>query len=107
MKKVMSCIMSFLPLVSMIIVIAILVTFGISIDNNIYLGSAERTVVIGLTIIMLLYIGFMTGVIIYYIVKACRNSQLSTGMKVFWCFMFYQFNVFVFPVYWFMYIRKE
>jgi len=28
-------------------------------------------------------------------------------MKLVWGILLYMFNIFVFPVYWFMYIRKE
>lgn len=107
MKKVISCILSFVPLVGTGFMTIAMVAFGIAHQEGMLYGRTEDMVMLTLFIITLVFVLCMYGFIIYYIVKTCKNSLLSAGMKIFWCFMHYQFNALAFPVYWFMYIRHE
>ena len=47
------------------------------------------------------------GVMIWLIVKTIKKQEMSTLAKVVWCICLYSFNIFVFPIYWFVYLRKE
>ncbi len=107
MKKVFTFILSIIPLIATVIYTVALVIFGIASEEGMIYGSAEDIVVLLMLGFTLLFVAALFGVMIYFIVHACRNPQLATGMKVCWCFLHYQFNVFVFPVYWFIYLRKE
>lgn len=45
--------------------------------------------------------------IFWFIYMAIKNKQLDNNMKIVWCVLLYLLNIFVFPVFWFMVIRKE
>lgn len=107
MKKVITCILSFIPLVFTVLMTIAMVSFGIALDQGAFYGTMEDVVVIGLFIFIILYLIAVFGIMIYFIVITCKNPNLSTGMKVLWCFLHYQFNAFAFPVYWFIYILRE
>lgn len=47
------------------------------------------------------------GVMIWQIVGVIKNKNVETFQKVVWCLFLYFLNVFVFPVYWFVFLRKE
>lgn len=106
MNKVLSCILSFLPAV--LIFSSLLAFFAC------YMIFGEGTMTAFETILAFLIIGvefigvILTFVImIWYIVKVFKNPELSTGMKILWCFLLYSFNLFIYPVFWFIYIRNE
>lgn len=103
MKKTMSCIVSFLPLI-LLAVTFIFMCLLFFVEE----GSA-LLMIIGLIGALIALAASTTGVVlmVIYMIKACKNPALSTGMKVLWCILLYCFNVFLFPVYWFMYIGKE
>ncbi len=107
MKKVLTCILSFVPLISTVLMGVTLAIFGIASEEGMLYGSAEDAMIIGLLVIMLFYVIAMFGIMIYFIVITCKNPNLSTGMKILWCFLHYQFNALAFPVYWFIYILRE
>jgi len=107
MKKVLTCILSIIPLIATVIMTMAMVFLGIASEEGLLYGSSEDIAVLLLFLFMILYLIAMFGIMIYFIVISCKNPMLSTGMKVLWCFLHYQFNVFAFPVYWFLYIRKE
>ena len=106
MKKALSCMLSFLPLVLIALSLILLLIFGI------IFGEGTLTVIQTIFMFFLVameLIGVLLGLtlIVVYIIKACKNPNISTGMKVAWCFIIYSFNIFAFPIYWFLYIRKE
>lgn len=107
MNKTLSGILAFVPLAAMSSLLVAMIYMGINFGDAAYLTSAERVLLILTFIYMLACTALSFGFVAYYIVKTIRNPQLSTGMKVLWCFMHYQFNAFVFPIYWFLYIRHE
>ena len=106
MKKVLSCILSFLPLVLIAFVIIAYIVAAMVIGEGI-MTTPEIIAVICLLLIAVVAVLLTFVLMIIYIVKACKNPALSTGMKVLWVFVLYSFNVLVFPVFWFIYIRKE
>lgn len=106
MKKVLSCILSFLPLVMM--ALTFLVFFiAILIFGEGTMSSGESVLMIGLILFELIGVALTYVIMIWYMIKTCKNPGFTTGTKVLWCLLLYFFNLFVFPVYWFLYIRKE
>ncbi len=103
MKKSMSCILSFVPLVTLVLAVIVMCLLFFVEE-----GSALM-MIIGLIGALIALATSTTGVVlmVIYMIKACKNPALSTGMKVLWCALLYCFNIFVFPIYWFMYIGKE
>ncbi len=110
MKKTLSCILSFLPMVLIIsyIVISIVITV---VEST---GYSMGTVGVIFTVLALLIgiAGFILGgvLVIVYIVKTIKNNNLSVGIKVLWCWLLFQMSVFFFailPIYWFVVLRKE
>ena len=106
MKKALSCILSFLPLLLIAFSLILLLVFGIIFGEG-TLTAIQTIIMILLLAMELIGVLLALTLIVIYIVKACKNPDISTGMKVAWCFIIYSFNIFVFPVYWFIYIRKE
>lgn len=109
-KKTLSCILSFLPMVLIIsyIVISIVIT---AVEST---GYSMGTVGVIFTVLALLIgiAGFILGgvLVIVYIVKTIKNNNLSVGIKVLWCWLLFQMSVFFFailPIYWFVVLRKE
>lgn len=107
MKKVLTCILSIIPMIATVIMGLAMAVLGIASEEGLLYGSTEDVAVLLMLVFMILYLIAMFGIMIYFIVISCKNPMLPTGMKVLWCFLHYQFNVFAFPVYWFLYIRKE
>lgn len=106
MKKVLSCILSILPIVM------IAITFIVALVFLMIVG--EGTLTTGQTIFMICLFAFeLIGIaltffmMVWYMIKTCRNPEFSTGMKVLWCALLYCVNLIAFPIYWFLYVRKE
>ncbi len=106
MKKALSCILSFLPLVLIALTLILFLVFGIFIGEG-TLNVWQTIVMLFLVAMELIGVLLALVLIVLYIIKACKNPNISTGMKVVWCLLIYNLNIFVFPVYWFLYIRKE
>lgn len=106
MKKGLSCILSFLPLVmivlTFVVLFAMLIIFG---EGTMTTG--QTILMIGLLIFELIGVILTFVVMIWYMIKTYKNPEFTTGMKILWFALLYCFNLFVFPVYWFMYVRKE
>ncbi len=110
MKKTLSCILSFVPTVTIFICIIILIFF----TGYESLGYEIGTIGVILRILTLLVevAAFVLGIVlmIIYIVKTIINKNLSIGMKILWCALLFYLSVFLFailPVYWFVVLRKE
>lgn len=109
MKKIMSCLLSFSPLITLVVSMVLL--FGTSIVGGII---GEQTVPWWLMIFMILatILAFAAVILtfvvmIMYIIKTCKNTELSAEKKVIWCIVLYFLNVFAYPVFWFMYESKK
>ena len=105
MKKVVSCILSFLP--GILLLISLMSVIYISLYMEGEIRGEDMALAISMIVTSLLAVIACFGVMIFYAVKVYRNSQMSSGTKIVWYICLYFFNVFVFPVFWFMYIRKE
>lgn len=107
MNKVLSCILSFMPAVLVFGALLMFFVFYLIAGDESTMTAAET--IIAFLILGIEFIGvILTFVLmVWYMVKACKNPYLSTGMKVLWCFLLYFFNLFIYPVFWFIYIRKE
>ena len=106
MKKALSCILSFLPLV-MIALTFIVLLVALLIFGEGTMSTGETILMIGLILFEFIGVALTFFMIIWYMIKTCKNPEFTTGMKVLWCVLLYCFNLFVFPVYWFLYVRKE
>ncbi len=106
MKKGLSCILSFLPLVmivlTFVVLFAMLMIFG---EGTMTTG--QTILMIGLLIFELIGVILTFVMMIWYMIKTYKNPEFTTGMKILWFALLYCFNLFAFPVYWFMYVRKE
>ena len=107
MKKILTFILAVLPGVVGFFYTIALIALGVSVELGWVYGVMEEILVLLMVALTLVLLFFLFGGMIYFIVDTCRNPKISGGMKIFWCFMHYQFNVFVFPVYWFLYLRKN
>lgn len=108
MKKVLSCILSFVPLV--MYVALILLTIPVAIFAGAEVQGTEIVVLVAVIFVVVLSILFTVstfGVMIYFIVLTVRSQNLDSSMKIMWCVLLYFLNVYFFPVYWFVYIRRD
>lgn len=106
MKKVLSCILSFMPLLLIAFVVIAFMVASIFIGEG-NMSTPENIAMICLMLVAVVAVILTFVLMIVYIVKAFKNPDLSTGMKVLWCALLYFFNLLIYPVFWFMYIRKE
>ena len=68
----------------------------------------ESSGIVGLCFIAMILWFFLTfGVMIWLMIKAAKRNDIDGGIKAMWIAFFYIFNIFVYPVYWFKYIRHE
>ena len=105
-KKALSCILSFLPVVMIAsTLIVFLIAFLIFGEGT--MSTGEIILMIGLLLFELLGVALTFFMMIWYMIKTFKNPAFSTGTKVLWCILLYCFNMFVFPVYWFLYVRKD
>ncbi len=106
MKKALSCILSFLPLVmivtTFIVLLACMIIFG---EGT--MSTGETILAMGLIIFELIGVALTFFMIVWYMIKTCKKPEFSIGMKILWCALLYCFNMIAFPVYWFLYVRKE
>lgn len=105
MKKVLSCILSFLPLITLfgaVLGIFVFMLFTTDPMSDVEIFFAILMVAGAFVAVFLTYF-----VMIWYIVKICKRKDIQIAVKVIWCICLYYFNVFSFPVFWFMYIRNE
>lgn len=107
MNKALSCFLSFLPAILVFGTLILFAVFGIVAGMEGTMGAGETIFMIFLLVFEFIGVILALVMIVWYMIKACKNPNLSTGMKVVWCFLIYSFNLFIFPVYWFIYIRKE
>lgn len=109
MKKNLNCILAFAPLVCVIAGIVLVMISGI-------VGGivGEGAVLVICSILSILgFILVFAGVIadlvvmVYYGVLVCKRKDLEVGMKVLWCVLLYFFNILIFPICYFVVLRKE
>ena len=107
MKKVLSFILCISPFI--LFFGTCIPLLGISIAEE--MGTMTEEPIMGVSLLLvvgaILAVIATYGVMIWLIVKTAKKQDMGTGEKVVWCVCFYFLNIFVFPVYWFVYIRKE
>ena len=103
MKKTLSCILSFLPL------ILIIFYFLIMIINSPVMASSQTDspVFIFLGVIFMLQLISTYAVMFWIIYKACTNPKLTGEHKAVWVVLLFFFHIIANPVYWFIYMRNE
>ena len=108
MNKILSCCLCVLPVLLYIVIVVPTVIIDIGLE----LGTIEGSEMI-LALLIILMVGafifvFATyGVMIWLIAKTVERDDMQLPIKAVWCGCLYYLNIFVFPVYWFIYIRKE
>ena len=106
MKKGLSGVLSFLPLVIIVLTFVVLLVMLFIFGEGI-MSTGEMIFAFGLILFELIGVILTYVVMIMYMIKTCKSPEFTTGMKILWCVLLYCFNIFVFPVYWFMYLRTE
>lgn len=106
MNKVLSCVLCFLPAVLFVVSIAMIIIFSVVVGEGTVAGASAIFAIIMLLTAVLCVVA-VYGVMIWLIIKTCKNGNITGGMKAAWVVMLYLLNIFVFPVYWFIYIRCE
>lgn len=62
----------------------------------------------GIICILFAVIGILALIdTVLFIVYDCKQTHWSTEKRVAWGIALYSFNIFVFPVFWWLYMRKE
>lgn len=54
-------------------------------------------------LIMFLNIGLM----IYYLLDAVQSKKLTSEMRIIWVILIICFNMFIYPIYWYKFIRTQ
>ncbi len=107
MKKVLTFVLAVMPLPLSFVYLVACVFMAIADENGWFAGIMEDVYILLLLGFTLVLVAITIAAMTYFIVKACKNPKLTGGMKAIWCVLLYQLNVFVFPVYWFLYLRKD
>lgn len=110
MKKTLSCILSFLPTVLILLgMITLIIITGL---QNSGIDTGVFVTVLQILALLVEMAGWLMGFVmmIIYIVKTIKNKNFSVGIKILWCALLFYLSVFLFanlPVYWFVVVRKE
>lgn len=107
MKKVLSFIKCILPLILFFVTCIPLLQYSITEKTEFFSQVPDEILPILLFCLAILTVIAVYGVMIWLIVKTIKKQEMSTLAKVVWCICLYSFNIFVFPIYWFVYLRKE
>jgi len=107
MKKGLSCLLCWLPLV--LFCCSVIPLLFVSVMGE--MGMMEESTM-GILLIFIFFGAILSvvavyGVMIWLIIKTVKNETLDVTAKVLWSIGLYCLNMLIFPVYWFMYIRKE
>ncbi len=109
MKKNLNCILAFAPIACLLV--GMVLSIASSIIGSI--GGEGFLVIIGvigsLLGFVLVFAGAILclGMIVYFGILVCKRKDLEVGMKVLWCVLLYFFNLFTFPICYFVVLRKE
>ena len=98
MKKVLTAIAAFAPIVISILCGIIL---GVGI-----VAESEGLAIFG-TVLFFIAVFLAIPIMILFIVLAIMNKNLSTTAKIIWCIVLWICNILAFPVFWFVCILKE
>lgn len=106
MKKALSCILSFLPLILTMGPLFILMILT-AIYGDKTLHGAEVVFAFALLAAVVIGVILTFVMMVWYIIKTWKDFYLSTGMKILWTALLYCCNIFVFPIFWFLYVRHD
>ncbi|MBQ8597328.1 MAG: hypothetical protein IJ409_06030 [Lachnospiraceae bacterium] len=104
MKKVLTGLLAFLPIIFLGISLVMVFAFMLMYGAEETLSGSEMIFPIAMIVLAFVAVILTYAAMIIYIVMACKNPAFSTGWKIGWACIFYFFNVFAFPVYWFRHI---
>lgn len=108
MNKTLTCIASLAPIVGVVF------GFGGMMIIAFMLEDAETAgALLSVGSMMFSFILIFIGVIMcwvdifWFIALTCKRKDWDTSKKVIWSIVLYMLNIFVFPVYWYLYLRTE
>jgi len=105
MKKVITLIISVIPMILMMLTFIFMFVFACVTSNPM---TTFDMIMANIMILFAFFMGvFIWGDMIFFMVLACKNPSLHAAYKAMWCALFYCLNIWAFHVYWFLYIRTE
>ncbi len=109
MKKVLSCLLSFLPLLFYLFLYVVIIVFSIVIGATGWtMNDAGGVIsVILMVVYAILVVISVWTVMISDIVKVFKNKEWSPETKLLWCLILFFCNFWAFPVFWFVNERKK
>lgn len=106
MKKALSCILSFMPFfLTMIPLVIMMILVAIYGDKQLH--GAEAVLAFSLLGAVIIGVVLTFVLMVWYMIRTWKDFYLSTGMKILWTALLYCCNIFVYPVFWFMYISRD
>ena len=101
MKKTLTGIMAFAPLV--LLVLTFVIPFAmIAAGDDLGMGLGIFSMIVPVLCVLLTFVD-----IIWFIVIACRKSHWDTTQKVIWGIVLYCLNIVAFPFFWWLAILKD
>lgn len=107
MKKVGTFILCILPMI--LFFGTCIPLYGVTMASEMGMMSDEALSGLALFLLIgaILAVIAVYGVMIWQFVGVIKNKNVTNFQKVVWCLFLYFLNIFVFPVYWFVFLRKE
>ena len=105
MKKTIMGILSIAPIV--LLALTFLMMIGGMVMTETASEDTGIVIVILSTVVAFVSVILTWVDIIWFIIIACKKPGWNTENKVIWGLLLYFFNVFVFPVFWWKYIRND
>ena len=110
MKKTLSCILSFLP--GILIVLGMITLIIITGVQNSGIDTGVFVTVLQILALLIELAGWIMGFVlmIIYVVKTIKNKNFSVGIKILWCALLFYLSVFfyvILPIYWFVVLSKD
>lgn len=96
-----------LPLVMMFFVLVPWIIVSISMNTSMIAESVAVPILMVLLIFINIWIISVWAVMIWLIVRTVKNPNFDGAMKTAWVFALYLLNVFAFPVYYYVVMKKE
>ncbi len=110
MKKFLSCLNSFLPIILTIIGLAMFIPPIIAMEAT-DMPANDMLVALILCFVGLLFVAVAAilalAYTVVYTVKACKNETFTSAKKAIWVVLFWCVGPVVFPIFWFVVVRKE
>ena len=107
MKKTVSGVLCFLPLVLFAFTMISYFLVTSCVDGSQEFEGVLAVFAILVLVVELLMVILTYGVMIWLMIVSCKRTDFTTGNKIVWCIKLYFLHMFIFPVYWFRYMRKD